>query len=357
MTHAELEILAAYIDSAAELSARKAVTGAEADLLAKVEALVESRVNAAIASILHAYEISEANWTNRFNEKLAALTDTVAALQAQLEQATAEAAVSTERRLAEIETGLLAKAVAASYERAEALVDEEHRATAEALQANAAALEGVSNEVTILVNGITDANQGTITAAFEEMETKILAKAVAASAEQIAAIPPTPAPVPTLGADEVGALVTRSVADAVAAIPPAVPGKDAPHLQDAVIDQEGRLVLMLSDGTTKQTGRIMGRDGEDGAATRDEVKDLVAATVGETLEAAILKAVTEAVDALPRMEYREVWRPQVTDYRKGNVVTFGGHAWVLKVDGSREKPDEGSDWQLMVRKGRDARGT
>lgn len=61
-------------------------------------------------------------------------------------------------------------------------------------------------------------------------------------------------------ADEYGPLIEEAVQRAVAAMPKA---KDGVGVAGALIDNKGALVLTLSDGTTRDLGKIVGRDGED----------------------------------------------------------------------------------------------
>ena len=53
-------------------------------------------------------------------------------------------------------------------------------------------------------------------------------------------------------------------------------------------------------------------------------------------------------------EYQGVWRPDF-EYLKHNAATFDGGMWLCRVDRTTQKPAEGDDWQLAVRRGRDAR--
>jgi len=95
------------------------------------------------------------------------------------------------------------------------------------------------------------------------------------------------------------------------------------------------------------------KDGKDGIASRDEVTAAARAAVADAVPGEVERAIAEAIKAVPRMEYRGVWTPG--SYAKGDVTTFGGHAWICRVEQSEAKPGTCPDWQLMVKKGRDAR--
>ncbi|MBR1154513.1 hypothetical protein [Bradyrhizobium sp. JYMT SZCCT0428] len=43
------------------------------------------------------------------------------------------------------------------------------------------------------------------------------------------------------------------------------------------------------------------------------------------------------------------------DYRRGSVVTDAGSAWVALTDNPQNTPGHSSDWQLMVKAGKDAK--
>lgn len=65
---------------------------------------------------------------------------------------------------------------------------------------------------------------------------------------------------------EVAGLVETAVKSAVEALPvpkDGEPGKDGPGFADALIDDEGALVLTRTDGTTKTLPRVKGQDGQN----------------------------------------------------------------------------------------------
>jgi len=46
---------------------------------------------------------------------------------------------------------------------------------------------------------------------------------------------------------------------------------------------------------------------------------------------------------------------RAVEYVRGNIVTEDGSAWNCVADKTKQAPGKGSDWQLRVKKGRDAR--
>lgn len=157
-------------------------------------------------------------------------------------------------------------------------------------------------------------------------------------------------------------------------------GKDGVGLTGGLIDRSGALVLTLSDGTVRDLGRVVGkdadvtliagmireevakipppRDGRDGSDGKDGIgfDDLEFEHDGERKFA--LKFVRgEHVErfefSVPSLIYRDVWREG--HYERGDVVTFGGSAFIAQRN-TTEKPDSASkDWRLMAKKGRDGK--
>jgi len=54
------------------------------------------------------------------------------------------------------------------------------------------------------------------------------------------------------------------------------------------------------------------------------------------------------------IKYCGVWQ-RAQDYKKGDVVTDGGAAWIALKNIEGVRPGDGADWQLMVQKGRDGK--
>ena len=73
-----------------------------------------------------------------------------------------------------------------------------------------------------------------------------------------------------------------------------------------------------------------------------------------------IKGVIARVEALERknldgshLAYRGVWQG-AGRYVRGDVVTYDGSAWHANAENPTAKPGVSDDWQLMVKKGRDA---
>lgn len=217
------------------------------------------------------------------------------------------------------------------------------------------------------------------------------------------------------GKDADPAMVKALVAEAVAALPvpkdgqPGRDGKDGQPGRDgakgetghsvtsALISKDGCLVLTFSDGTTKEVGIVVGRDGRDGqdGIGRDG-KD------GASVDLNVVKSiVAEAVAEIPKpkdgvngadgfgfddlgvvfdeqsgfvlrftrgSEVKDfpiaapfdagVWKPGVT-YPKGAGVTVKG-AFFIAREQTQTRPDDGTiesarAWRLAVKGGRDGK--
>lgn len=180
---------------------------------------------------------------------------------------------------------------------------------------------------------------------------------------------------------DVAALVMTEVQKAVALLPAPV------NVTSALIERDGTLVLMHSDGSTKRVGCVVGKDGQPG---RDGV-DVLPTHVAELVKA--------AVDQIPRpldgkdgadgvgfddlsLEfdptrgyelrctrgdvvkswsvglpfYAGIW--QSGRYPKSAVVTAKGALWIALVE-TQAKPgeddDASRDWKLCVKAGRDGK--
>lgn len=171
--------------------------------------------------------------------------------------------------------------------------------------------------------------------------------------------------------EEYAVYLDEAVQRAAAALP--VP-KDGVSLAGAVIDREGSLILTLSDGSTRDLGKVVGKDadpvdmaaiersivekitaipvpkdGQDGVGFDDmtcELRDDGVYLVWEKGE-----VIKEA--RLPVPIYRGVWKDGA--YHKGDTVTWGGSTWIAEGDpsGKPDAPDSG--WRLAVKKGRDGK--
>lgn len=123
-------------------------------------------------------------------------------------------------------------------------------------------------------------------------------------------------------------------------------------LASAVIDDDGQLVLIFSDGQEKKLGTVRGRDG-----LSVEHFDVKVMPDGQHLEFSLKSHEGDVLFThelfLPIPVYKQVYKAGET-YTRGSVVTYGGSAWHAEKDAPVGAPgDHNSDWRLMVKKGRD----
>jgi hypothetical protein len=210
----------------------------------------------------------------------------------------------------------------------------------------------------------------------EGMENVMMVAVAAEVAKAVAALP-APKDGRSLAPEDVAPMVAELVQRAVQAIPAA---KDGVGLTGATIDRDGHLVLMLSDGSMKDAGLVVGRD-----ADQAQVARAVAAAVAaipkpkdgidglgfgdlevhhDSERAFTLRAVRgDQVKELgtytvPAQIYRGVWQDGRT-YVHQDAVTWGGSQWVCLAPSTTAKPGqadaESRAWTLAVKAGRDGK--
>lgn len=142
-------------------------------------------------------------------------------------------------------------------------------------------------------------------------------------------------------------------------------GKDGAGLADTLIDDEGRLVLTMTDGRVKTLRQVVGKDGAAGDRGTDGkdgldgfgFDDLSVEHDGE--RGFVLKFVRgghakEFKFSVPAMINRGVFELG-RKYTRGDVVTWAGSAWHCEKD-TADKPGGGNDaWVLIVKRGRDGK--
>lgn len=171
--------------------------------------------------------------------------------------------------------------------------------------------------------------------------------------------------------EEYTAYLDEAVQKAVSAVPAP---KDGVNLAGAIIDRQGSLILTLSDGSTRDLGKVVGKDADPvdmDAVERSIVEKVAAIPVPKDgvdgvgfddmnceLRDDGVYLVWEKGDVikearLPVPIYRGVWKDGT--YHKGDTVTWGGSTWIAESDpsGKPDAPDSG--WRLSVKKGRDGR--
>lgn len=151
---------------------------------------------------------------------------------------------------------------------------------------------------------------------------------------------------------EVQNSIEQAVESAIKALPApkdGSDGKDGVGLVNALRDETGALVLVMSDGSTKNLGQINGKDGETFTLDDFDVVPIDERTITMGFTKGELKHTFEL--EFPVTIYRGVYNEKET-YARGDVVTWGGSAW--HCDEAKEikpgAPDSG--WRLMVKAGR-----
>jgi len=153
---------------------------------------------------------------------------------------------------------------------------------------------------------------------------------------------------------------------------PGIAGKDGIGLAGTLINKDGSLVVTLSDGTIHELGPVVGRDGEkgaDGVGIQGEPglngKDGTLENIYPVLEERSLffrfksddKLVPGWAVKLPMLIDRGVWSRDKA-YEIGDVLSYGGSAWICKQDCQAQQPgtDAGADfWRLAVKRGNDGK--
>jgi hypothetical protein len=117
------------------------------------------------------------------------------------------------------------------------------------------------------------------------------------------------------------------------------PGRDGVGIASSFIDRSGALVQTLTDGTVREVGIVVGRDGEPGLGFDDMTIEfdgnrclMFRFARGEKTK--------EFKFALPSPVYKEVYRPEET-YFLGDMVSFGGSIWSCMVPATTTKPGQG----------------
>lgn len=140
-------------------------------------------------------------------------------------------------------------------------------------------------------------------------------------------------------------------------------GRDGLDVKDMFRADGGRLVAVMSDGTTKDLGVFVGKDGDpgrDGVDGRDGADGIGFEDMTfETDEHGRVIAKFQRGDVI-----KSVRLPGIVDrgpfksgegYEKGDAVSYGGSLWIAQ-EPTCDKPDGSKAWRLAVKKGRDARG-
>lgn len=177
--------------------------------------------------------------------------------------------------------------------------------------------------------------------------------------DAVKAIPAPQAPEPIApDMDAIEASIHEGIAKAVAKLPAAKDGENGIGLADALIDHDGHLVITMTDGRTKALGNVVGKDGERGkdgeTFTLDDFD--IEQTDDRTLEFKFLRGDTMHTFELefPVPIFREAFK-EGRDYRKGDMVVWGGSLWAATKDTAAKPDSPDSGWMIAARKGRDGK--
>lgn len=170
------------------------------------------------------------------------------------------------------------------------------------------------------------------------------------------------------------------IEQAVKALPPATPGKDGtsvtiddvkPLIEQAVktipapkdgvgvagamIDRDDCLLLTLTNGEVKNLGRVVGKDGKDGASFEEFSMEFDAEASEVVIKARSGDVAKEVRAPIKGISLGGYWRDG-TKAKAQEAWSHGGCLWVARKD-TASKPDATSeDWLLAARKGRDGEG-
>jgi hypothetical protein len=144
-------------------------------------------------------------------------------------------------------------------------------------------------------------------------------------------------------------------------------GRDGAGIVDGFVSRDGHLIATLSDGSTRDFGEIIGKDGRDG---RDGKKgkdgfgfddmDVCVLDDDRTIELSFRRGEDEKAFTLkwPTVIDRGPFKiDRRLPYEAGDGVTWGGQFYICN-EQTNDKPDlskDGKPWRLAVRKGRDGK--
>lgn len=241
--------------------------------------------------------------------------------------------------------------------------------------------EVVSSAVVKAVSALPPPEPGRDGKSINPEEVSATIKAMVDGAIAALPVPKDGEPGKSVTVDDVAPLIAAEIAKAVAAIPVPKDGLNGVGLAGALIDRTGNLVITLTNGETKELGRVVGEAGADvdTDSVMTFIKESVAVEVGK------IKVPVDGKDGLgfddfsvefdgersfkwvfqrgsERKEFlfatnAMIYRGVFTDgtYLPGDVVTWGGSLWHCNAETS-VKPDSGSkDWTLCAKKGRDGK--
>lgn len=169
-----------------------------------------------------------------------------------------------------------------------------------------------------------------------------------------------------LDTDKVETLVSLAVAEYLTENPPPAgkdgedgkPGRDGLDVKDMFRADGGRLVAVMSDGTTRDLGQFVGKDGEDGKDGKDglgfEDSELTLQDGEAVLRLIRGERVKELRIPLPTMKHIGFWQAGMSA-KAGEQTTHDGCSWLALRDTKSTPSYDSPDWQMTARKGVDGK--
>ena len=127
------------------------------------------------------------------------------------------------------------------------------------------------------------------------------------------------------------------------------PGRDGLDLKDLFRAEGGRLVAVMSDGTTKDLGVFVGKDGRDGLGFEDM---MVRFNDDHTFTLAYQRGdeVKEYTSPQLGIRHKGYWREGVKAVA-GDLWVHAGTCWVAKADTDAKPATNAEAWQIFASKG------
>ncbi|MDP3495661.1 MAG: hypothetical protein Q8R82_21350, partial [Hyphomonadaceae bacterium] len=181
-------------------------------------------------------------------------------------------------------------------------------------------------------------------------------------ASEVAKHIPTPENGKDADPEVVAFMVAEAVAKAVSALPVA---KDGVGLAGALIDRTGNLIVTMTDGTTRELGLVVGKDGEpglpgaNGSPGKDgfslEDFDAEVTDGGRTMILSFVAGDTKHTSEhqLDTILDRGVFKVGST-YQSGDAVTWDGSLWIAQAK-TKSKPGENAEWRLAAKRGQNGK--
>jgi integrin beta 3 len=170
--------------------------------------------------------------------------------------------------------------------------------------------------------------------------------------EAVAAIPLQKGDPGAPGKDADMAAIEAMIARAVQSIARVKgdPGQDGVSISGVSINRDGDLSVTMSDGKTKELGRVVGRDGIGFDDMEEVLSDDGRLIIRRYKRGAETK---EFHHRVPMIIDRGVYSEE-REYATGDAVTWGGSLWIAQAP-TAQKPGQSDTWRLAVKRGRDGK--